>query len=73
MYHTCMFRMVGVMVCMKKIMAVFMHMGNCTVFSVVALLPMIVAMKIVIMLLICILIMVVAVAMGSGMLICTPS
>jgi hypothetical protein len=64
-----MFRMVGVMVCMEKIMAVFMQMGKGTVFSVfVIFLPMVVGMKIVIMLLVGILIMVVAVAMGSGII-----
>jgi hypothetical protein len=66
MHNTGMFRMVCVMVCMKKIMAVFMQMGNGTAFSVFALRPMIVGMKIVIMLIVGILIMVVAVAMGSG-------
>jgi hypothetical protein len=67
MYYTCMFRMVGVMVCMKKIMAMLMQMGKCSVFGVFALLPMIVGMKIVIMLLVGILIMVMAVAMRSDL------
>ena len=61
--------MVCVMVCMKKIMAVFMQMGNGTAFSMFALRPMIVCMKIVIMHIVGILIMVMAVAMGSGMVI----
>ena len=69
MYHTCMFGMVGVMVCMKKIMAVLVHMGNCTAFSVFVLLPMIVDMKIVVMFLVGTLIMVVAVPMGSVMVV----
>ena len=68
MYHTCMFRMVGVMVCMKKIMTVFMQVGKGADFSVLVIfLLMVVGMKIVIMLLVGILIMVVAMAMGRGM------
>lgn len=59
--------MVGMMVCMKKIMTVLMQMGNGTAFSVFALISMVMGMKIVIMLPIGILIMVMAVAMGSGM------
>jgi len=68
MYYTCMFRMVGVMVCMKKIMAVLVQVGKGTLLSAFALRPMIVGMKIVIMLIVGILIMVVAVAMGSGII-----
>ena len=67
MYHTCMFGMVGVMVCMKKIMAVFMQVGEGTVFCVFVFMSMVVGMKIVIMLPIGILIMVVAMAMGNSM------
>jgi hypothetical protein len=70
MYYTCMFGMVGMMVCMEKIMAVFMQVGKGTVFSAFAIfLPMIVGMKIVIMLPIGILIMVVTVAMGISLFI----
>jgi hypothetical protein len=58
--------MVGVMVCMKKTMAVFMYMGEGTVFSVFAIMPMVVNMRIVIMTLVGDFIMVVAVAMGWG-------
>ena len=67
MYYTCMFGMVGVMVCMKEIMAVLVQMGKSTVFRVFTRRPMIVGMEIVIMLIIGIFIMVVAVAMGSGL------
>jgi hypothetical protein len=60
MHDTCMLRMVGMMVRMKKIMTMLMDMGKRTIFTVCAFVAIVVGMKILVMFLIGILIMVVA-------------
>jgi hypothetical protein len=58
--------MVGVMVCMEKVMAMLMQVGKCTVFRMRVLTPMVVGMKVVIVIFVGICLMVMTVAMGSG-------
>ena len=67
MHNTCMLRMVGMVVRMKKIMTMLMDMGKRAIFTVRAFVAM--GMKIVVMFLIGILIMIVGVAMSVIMII----